>query len=165
MNRNNNNMILAIALSALVIFAWQYFVVGPQMKAEQAKQAVLAQQAKLHPKAAAPAAPGTAAPVPGMDGSVVHMSREAALKASGARVAIDSPLLDGSIALKGGKLDDLRLKNYHETLGPKSPEIVLLAPKSTEYPYYAEFGWIGQNAPNDQTVWRQEGGNTLSPGH
>jgi YidC/Oxa1 family membrane protein insertase len=169
MNRsNNNNMILAIALSALVIFAWQFFVVGPQMKAEQAKQAALAQQEKLHPKAAAPTAPGAGATVPGMDGSVVHMSRDAALKASGARVAIDSPLLDGSIALKGGKLDDLRLKNYHETLDPKSPEIVLLAPKSTEYPYYAEFGWIGQNgvrAPDDQSVWQQQGSNALSPGH
>ena len=165
---NNNNMILAIALSALVIFAWQFFVVGPQMKAEQAKQAALAQQEKLHPKAAASAAPGAGATVPGMDGSVVHMSRDAALKASGARVAIDSPLLDGSIALKGGKLDDLRLKNYHETLDPKSPEIVLLAPKSTEYPYYAEFGWIGQNgvrAPDDQSVWQQQGNNNLSPGH
>ena len=72
------------------------------------------------------------------------MTRDAALKAGGARVAIDTPMLDGSIALKGAKLDDLRLKKYHETIDPKSPEIVLLAPKSTDYPYYAEFGWIGQ---------------------
>jgi len=165
MNRNNNNMILAIALSALVIFGWQFFVVGPQMKAEQAKQAAIAQQEKLHPHAKAPGAPAATPGVPGMAGATTHMSREAALKAGGARVAIDSPLLDGSIALKGGKLDDLRLKKYHETLDPKSPEIVLLAPKSTDYPYYAEFGWIGSNAPNDQTVWSQQGDNTLSPGH
>ena len=76
------------------------------------------------------------------------MSREAALKAGGERVAIDSPMLDGSIALKGARLDDLRLKKYRETIDPKSPEIVLLAPKSTEYPYYAEFGWIGAACPN-----------------
>ncbi|HXS07189.1 MAG TPA: membrane protein insertase YidC [Rhizomicrobium sp.] len=160
---NNNNMILAIALSALVIFGWQYFVVGPQMKAEQAKQAAIAKQEKLHPPAAAPAAPGASPNVPGMAATSTHMTREAALKVGGERVAIDSPLLDGSIALKGGKLDDLRLKKYHETLDPKSPEIVLLAPKSTDYPYYAEFGWIGQNAPNDQSVWQQQGSNTLSP--
>ncbi|HEY2835415.1 MAG TPA: membrane protein insertase YidC [Rhizomicrobium sp.] len=168
MNRNNNNMILAIALSALVIFGWQYFVVGPQMKAEQAKQAAIAQQEKLHPHAKAPGAPGAAPTVPGMASATTHMSRDAALKASGERVAIDSPLLDGSIALKGGRLDDLRLKKYHETLDPKSPEIVLLAPKSTNYPYYAEFGWIDQNAksaPNDQTVWSQQGSGALSPGH
>ena len=165
MNRNNNNMILAVALSALVIFAWQYFVVGPQMKAEQAKQAAIAQQEKLHPHGAAPAAPGAAPNIPGMASATAHKSREAALKAGGERVAIDSPALDGSIALKGAKLDDLRLKKYHETLDPKSPEIVLLAPKSTDYPYYAQFGWIGQNVPNDQTVWTQQGNGSLSPGH
>src|SRR5690348_18415807 len=98
---NNNNMILAIALSALVIFGWQYFVVGPQMKAEQAKQTAIAKQEKLHPPAATPAAPGASPNVPGMAATSNHMSREAALKAGGERVAIDSPQLDGSIALKG----------------------------------------------------------------
>jgi YidC/Oxa1 family membrane protein insertase len=160
MNGNRNNMFLAIALSALVIFGWQYFVVAPQMKADQARQAALAHQVKPQPQSAA-----EPASVPGMAGSTAHMTRTAALKASGERVAIDSPLLDGSIALKGAKLDDLRLKKYRETLDPKSPEIVLLAPKSTAYPYYAEFGWIGANAPSDQSVWKQEGTSTLSPGH
>jgi YidC/Oxa1 family membrane protein insertase len=164
MNANRNNMFLAIALSAMVIFAWQYFVVTPQMKADQARQATLSKQEKKQSTSAAPgAAPGS---VPGMPtAAATHMSREAALKAGGARVAIDSPLLDGSIALKGAKLDDLRLKKYHETTDPKSPEIVLLAPKSTDYPYYAQFGWIGKNVPGDQTVWTQAGDGTLSPGH
>ena len=160
---NRNNMFLAIALSALVIFGWQYFVVTPQMKADQARQAVLAHQEKKQPQLGAPGA--APANVPGMAGTTVHMSRDAALKAAGERVAIDSPLLDGSIALKGAKLDDLRLKKYRETTNPKSPEIVLLAPKSTEYPYYAQFGWIGQNVPTDQTVWAQQGSGALSPGH
>jgi YidC/Oxa1 family membrane protein insertase len=45
---------------------------------------------------------------------------------------------------------------------------VLLAPKSTDNPYYAEFGWIGSGTPampNDQTVWTLKSGDTLSPGH
>jgi YidC/Oxa1 family membrane protein insertase len=163
MTGNRNNMFLAIALSALVIFGWQYFVVAPQMKADQARQAALAHQPKKQPQAAkSGASPGS---VPGMAGTTVHMTREAALKASGERVAIDSPLLDGSIALKGARLDDLRLKKYHETTDPKSPEIVLLAPKSTAYPYYAQFGWIGQHVPDDQTQWTQDGTGALSPGH
>jgi YidC/Oxa1 family membrane protein insertase len=165
MNNRNNNMILAIALSALVIFAWQYFEVRPAMKVEQARQATLAHQEKKLPQVTAPGN------VPGMAASSGHMSRDAALKVEGARVAIDSPLLDGSIALKGAKLDDLRLKKYRETADPKSPEIVLLAPKSTDYPYYAEFGWVGapntaNNAmPSDQSVWQQQGAGALSPGH
>ena len=160
----NKNLFLAIALSALVLFAWQYFIATPQMKAEQARQATLAHQEKANP---AIGAPGAAAPgVPGMSVAAGHMTRYAALKAGGVRVAIDTPMLDGSIQLKGAKLDDLRLKKYHETVDPKSPEIVLLAPKSTDYPYYAEFGWVGGAAmPSDQSVWQQQGAGTLSPGH
>ena len=164
---NNKNLILAFALSAAVLFGWQYFVAMPQMKVEQAHQAALAKQEKVKPVDAAPApgSPNLALP----KGGAGHMTREAALKAGGARVAIDTPMLDGSIALKGAKLDDLRLKKYRETLDPKSPEIVLLAPKSTDYPYYAEFGWIGAGptagVPNDETEWTQEGSGALSPGH
>jgi YidC/Oxa1 family membrane protein insertase len=161
---NNKNLILAFALSALVLAGWQWFVAMPQMRAEQARQAHLAHQEKA---GAAPAAPGSSPGLPG--GTVVHMTRDAALKAEGARIAIDTPMLDGSIALKGAKLDDLRLKKYRETPDPKSPEIVLLAPKSTDFPYYAEFGWSGsaneKSVPGDQTVWTQQGSGTLSPGH
>ncbi len=159
---NNRNMILAIALSALVIFGWQWFVVTPQMKAEQAHQALLAKQEKTRP-GAMPGAPGANLGLPG--GGTVHMSRDAALKAGGTRIAIDTPMLDGSIALKGARLDDLRLKKYRETTDPKSPEIVLLAPKSTDFPFYAEFGWIGGAVPNDDTLWTKASGDVLSPGH
>src|SRR3984885_11961099 len=168
---NNKNLTLAIALSALVLFGWTWFVTMPQMRAEQARQAVLAKQEKAKPVQAAAAAqsgaPGANLGLPA--GANVHMTRDAALKAEGARVAIDTPMLDGSIALKGARLDDLRLKKYHETPDPKSPEIVLLAPKSTDFPYYAEFGWIGsgaaKNMPGDRTVWTQTGNGSLSPGH
>ena len=162
---NNKNLIAAFALSALVLFGWQWFVAMPQMRAEQAHQAALAHQEKTQTPVAAPGAPGPGLP----GGTTAHMSRDAALKAEGARVAIDTPMLDGSIALKGAKLDDLRLKKYRETTDPKSPEIVLLAPKSTDFPYYAAFGWIGSGSasavPGDQTVWTQTGEGTLSPGH
>ncbi len=160
---NNKNLILAFALSALVLFGWQYFVAMPQMKADQARQATLSQQSKTKPATA----PGANLGLP--SGGNAHMSRENALKAGGDRVAIDTPMVDGSIALKGARLDDLRLKKYRETPDPNSPEIVLLAPKSTDYPYYAQFGWIGAgrgiSVPGDQTVWTQTGGTALSPGH
>jgi YidC/Oxa1 family membrane protein insertase len=166
MNNQKNNMILAFALAALVLFAWQYFVATPAMKVEQARQAVLAKQEKAQGK---PVTPGAAPSVPGMAAAGTHLSREAALKAGGLRVAIDTPMVDGSILLKGAKFDDLRLKKYRDTPDPKSPEIVLLAPKSTDYPYYAAFGWIGQGmirggVPDDQSEWKQTGGKVLAPG-
>jgi YidC/Oxa1 family membrane protein insertase len=157
---NNKNLFLAIALSALVLFAWQYFVAMPQMKAEQTRQAALAHQVKK------PEQPAGSINVPGMGGATAHLTREAALKAGGPRIAIDTPMLDGSILLKGAKLDDLRLKKYHETTDPKSPEIVLLAPKSTDYPYYAQFGWVGAGGmPDDQSVWTSKDNLALSPTH
>ncbi len=155
---NNKNVLFAIALAAAVLFLWQYFVATPSMKAEQARQATLSHQEKTKPMAA-PVLPGIA------DGTS-HMTREAALKVGGARVVIDTPMVDGSILLKGARLDDLRLRTYHDTVDPKSAEIVLLAPKSTDYPYSAAFGWIGATAmPDDNSEWRQTNGATLSPGH
>ena len=167
---SNKNLILAFALSALVIFGWQWFVVMPQMKTEQAHQALLAKQEKTAPTPGTAAANAQGAPGANLSlpqGGTAHMTRAQALAAEGERIAIDTPLLDGSIALKGARLDDLRLKKYRETTDPKSPEIVLLAPKGTDYPYYAEFGWIGSSGnvpvPGDQTLWT--GSGTLSPGH
>ena len=155
---NNKNVFLAIFLAAAVLFVWQYFVATPSMKAEQARQAALTHQEKNKPSAA-PVLPSIAA-------GTKHLSREEALKVGGKRVVIDTPMVDGSLLLKGARLDDLRLKNYHDTVDPKSPEIVLLAPKSTDYPYSATFGWVGgANMPTDNSVWTQTGGGTLSPGH
>src|SRR6185436_13168498 len=129
---NNRNLILAVVLSAAVLFGWQYFVAGPAMKAEQARQATVAKPEK-HP--AGPAG------LPSVAGSPAHLPREKALALGGTRIKIDTPDVDGSLLLKGARFDDLRLKRYRETVDPKSPEIVLLAPKSTEFPYFVDFGW------------------------
>ena len=53
------------------------------------------------------------------------------------------PSIAGSINLRGGRIDDVSLKNYRETVDPKSPNIVLFSPAGTQNPYYAEFGWVG----------------------
>ena len=170
----NKNVLLAIALSAAVLFLWQFFVATPSMKAEQARQEHLAKQtgaSKPSNPSTNNAATATAGPgLPGVASSTAHMTRSAALKVGGARVKIDTPMVDGSILLKGARLDDLRLKKYRETVDPKSPEIVLLAPKSTDYPYYAEFGWVSGSSSNNQVMptensnWTQTSGGTLAPG-
>ena len=161
---NNKNVLLAIALAAGVLFLWQYFVATPAMKVEQARQQALSRQEKG--KTASSSTSSATPSLPGIGSSGTHMSREAALKAGGTRIAIDTPMVDGSIQLKGARLDDLRLKKYRETVDPNSPEIVLLAPKGTDYPYYATFGWVGGTAmPDDNSEWRQTNGSTLSPGH
>ncbi len=103
-------------------------------------------------------------------GGPAHITRAAALAVGGTRVKIDTPDVDGSLLLKGARFDDLRLKKYHETSDTRSPEIVLLAPKGTDYPYFVDFGWtnaqgVSQPLPGDNTVWTLTGGTMLTPGH
>src|SRR6201746_2613084 len=137
---DNRNLILAVILSALVFGGWYFFLGAPAMKAEQAR-AALAAKSEKH-QTPAPATPGG---LPAVEGGSAHLSRDVALKASGPRIRIDTPSVDGSLMLKGARFDDLRLKHYHDTADTKSPEIVLLAPKGTQYPYFVDFGW--RNAP------------------
>ncbi len=160
---DNRNLILAIVLSAAVLFGWQFFVAGPQMKAEQAKQAAIHHQNQQTINGSAPQAPAAAPSIP-------KLALADALKRGGTRVAIQTPSVEGSFLLKGGRIDDLRLRNYHETVDRKSPEIVLLSPQGTAYPYYAQFGWVAPPGariavPDDSTPWQQEGSGPLSPDH
>ncbi|HZN30277.1 MAG TPA: membrane protein insertase YidC [Xanthobacteraceae bacterium] len=164
---DQKNTLLAIVLSALVLIGWQIFFGMPQMeKQKQAQQQqqqqpsapTVPQQPGITPQ------PGTVPQAPGGPG--LTLSREAAL-AQSPRVRIETPSLDGSIALKGGRVDDLSLIKYRETVDPKSPAIVLLAPSGSPHPFYAQFGWTpaagaSVKLPGDDTVWRQEGGGALA---
>src|SRR6185503_6205171 len=74
-----------------------------------------------------------------------------------------------SVALTGGRIDDLALVKYRETVDPNSPPIVLLAPSGSPHPFYAEFGWAAApgsalKLPGRDSVWRQEGAGALGIG-
>ncbi|MFC7398256.1 membrane protein insertase YidC [Chelatococcus sp. GCM10030263] len=161
MTGDNKNLILAIALSVAVLVGWNYFFGMPQVQ-QQRQSASQSQQATPQPQGAPQTAPGQPAPggtnVPGQPAQpATPMSREQALAAS-PRVIIDTPKIAGSIALRGGRIDDVSLKAYHETVNPRSPNIVLLSPSGSPHPYYAEFGWVpggqgGPKLPDSQTLW------------
>jgi YidC/Oxa1 family membrane protein insertase len=178
---DNKNTILAIVLSALVLIAWQYFVGMPQEKArqEQLQQQQLRQTAQQpgqpgqQPAPTAQSAPQAGpAQIPGQttpSAAGTSVSRTDALAGS-PRVPIATDTLQGSIALKGARLDDVALVKFRETVDPKSPPIFLLSPSGTADPFYAEFGWApgaGSNVkvPTADTVWTQVGTGALSVGH
>ncbi|KAB1076172.1 membrane protein insertase YidC [Methylobacterium planeticum] len=171
MGNDKTNMIVAIALSLVVLLGWNYFIAAPRVE-QQRQTAAQNQAANQSPGTTpdgvvspSPKEGGPAAPVAGTLPSGAPISREAALARS-PRIRIETPAISGSVALKGGRIDDVSLKNYHETVDDKSPHIVLFSPAGTETPYYAEFGWVGQNAgplPNNETLWKADG-ETLSPG-
>src|ERR1700742_3242495 len=152
---DNRNFIVAIVLSFAVLFGWEYFVAGPKMKAEQARQAAITHQAKA-PQAGPPGTPEAGS-------KPTHLGRDEALKRGGARIAIQTPSLDGSLLPKGARFDDLKLKTYRQTVDPKSPEIVLFSPEGSEFPYYAQIGFVAGDksaVPDAGTAWKQVGQGT-----
>lgn len=148
---DNNNLIVAIVLSVLILFGFQYVYVKPHQEA--IKQHVLAEQErKLEPQKAE-TAPATMRP------------RDEVLRDS-PRLPILTDRLAGSINLKGARIDDLRLAQYHETVDKGSNGITLLSPSGSDAPhrpYYAEIGWLaaeqGVVVPMADTLWQKVGSN------
>ena len=171
---DQRNTILAILLSVIVLIAWQYFVGMPQVEKQRVQQEAQKQQQQTQQtqqpgtSPAPGAAPGTAPTPGGIALPPGTTSRDTVLAAS-PRIAIDTPRLRGSIALRGARIDDVALKDYRETVDPKSANTQLLSPAGSPHPFYAEFGWVASaNAnvklPGNDTVWAAESKGALAPG-
>ena len=184
MDDNNRNLILAMVLSALVMVGWYAFF-APEPPSPADPVAVTQTQGPPGTAPATPAAPvGQAAPSP----TLIGAADDPVLTAP--RVAIKSPSLEGSISLAGGRIDDLLLTGYRETLDPNSPFVRLLSPTAqprlttkgtpvapgadpevvVQKPYYAVYGWMPGPGidpalvPSPATTWTLESGSTLAPG-
>jgi len=156
MDDQNKNLILATVLSFLVILAW-FFLFPPEEPTIQPVLPELSQgTGETAPTAdvaagVAPAAPETA-PTP---------------VAESVRIPIDTPRLIGSVALTGGRIDELALRDYRAELD--SPDSVpLLKPIGSEGAYYAQFGWAPggdmtwDDVPGAETPWTVAGRPTLT---
>ncbi|RNF34478.1 membrane protein insertase YidC [Paracoccus methylarcula] len=171
MQDNNRNLILATVLSFLVILVW-YTVFAPEPPVDQQTQQPVAEQ-NADGLAVPPATPEA-----GETATDDLVEEQAGPRAE--RIQIDSPSLEGSISLAGGRIDDLSLKKYQETLDGNSPDVRLLSPSSATAdpsidttgakPYYAVYGWTPgagvdpSLVPSHSTVWSLESGDTLAPG-
>jgi YidC/Oxa1 family membrane protein insertase len=173
MDENNRNFILAIVLSIGVLFGWQYFFVPKHPPQAPMTQTAQQQQPQVVPGPPQPHAEGEAlAPTPGGIGQptvapqTIAQTRGEVLAAT-PRVAIDTPSIKGSINLKGGRIDDVVLKKYRETVDPSSPNVVLLSPSGSPHPYYVEHGWVADAGnevavPTPDTLWKAESGGPLT---
>jgi YidC/Oxa1 family membrane protein insertase len=152
--QNNKNLILAMVLSALVMIVWFVFFPPP----EPAQDLTTPAASGVDPATATVAEPvaaqtETVAPVP-----------------EAPRLTIDTDKLSGSISLLGGRIDDLSLKTYKETLEPGSPTVRLLSPVGQDQAYYSVFGWLpgtglaAGDVPDAVTEWKLAAGGTLAAG-
>ncbi len=145
---DKRNLILAVLLTALILFGWPYVAqrVFPVANPPATKIA----GGKTTPVAA----PGVAA-----QNSAAAVKDRTLVLREVPRIAIETPKLQGSINLKGARIDDLVLPTYRETIKKDSPAIRLYSPGGTKDAYFAGFGWAGSGlkAPDGNTVWTASG--------
>ena len=163
MDDQNKNLILATALSFLVILVW--FVLFPPPEPE------IAPETETSATVAPETTPGTL-PKVGGDAPVVSPGQSdetVDAVAEMPRVDILTDRLSGSISLLGGRIDDLSLKDYRETRDPDAEIVTMLSPVGSDDPYYAIYGWAAgaglalEDVPGPRTEWSVSEGSTLSP--
>ena len=146
----NSNLFIAIAASVAIFIGWHFLYESPRIAAEKKHQEALQLQSD-HSHSSVIQVPKTA-DVPKSREDVIGKSK---------RVPIITPTLTGSLNLRGGRIDDLVLTQYRETVEQQSPYITLFSPSGSEKPYFAEFGWTSAHTmiafPNAQTQWEAEG--------
>ena len=161
-NENTRNMVIFVVCTAAILILYQIFVMGPQMESRKA-----AQEAAVAEQTAAPAG-ATAGAVPGSTatGALTFVTDRTQALGRVPRIPVSTPTLQGSLSLQGGRIDDLFLKNYRQTVDPSSPYEELFRPQGMEHAYFAQFGWTGPNVaggvPGPNTVWRLTDGTTLT---
>lgn len=154
--QNNKNLILAMVLSAAVMIVWFVLFPPPEPPAQTATSDAVATTAD--------------APATGTTTEPATTQSEAEPVPEAPRVTIDSAKLAGSLSLRGGRIDDLSLKTYRETLDQGSPIVRLLSPVGEDLSYYSVFGWLPGtgletgDVPDANTLWTAAGNATLTPG-
>ncbi len=142
---DNQNFVAAVLLSIGILVGFHYLYEKPQMERLEHRVALEKETHSVAPKKE------FVAPV--------VLKDRVEIIAETKRIQIETPELSGSINLKGGRLDDLQLTQYHETIEEGSPNITLLSPMGSKAPhkaYVASFGWLagqGIDVPTDATVW------------
>lgn len=157
MDDQNKNLLLATALSFAVILIWFVLFPPPEQPAVDPNDPAVA---------SAPLAttPQTAT------GDLPSDSEAAVAPAEDTpRIMIETPRVSGSISLLGGRIDQLSLKNYRVSQEPGADIVTVLSPIGKPNAYYALYGWAPgagvapEDVPGANTMWQQEGSNTLSP--
>ena len=159
MDDQNKNLILATALSFIVILVWFLLFPPPEAEPTDPNAPAVTESVTEDGVANTPTAVAGA-------GEVQNTEAE---EANAPRIDIDTPRLAGSISLLGGRIDDLQLKDYRETLEDGSPIVHLFKPVGEENAFYALHGWapgsgLGiDDVPGPNTVWTQASTGTLTP--
>ena len=144
MDDQNKNLLLATGLSFAVMLVW--FAIAPP----QSPPPTVEEVADTSPVA------GTSG---SSDVSTNILSSNTKAVADADRIKINTPRLEGSLSLLAGRIDDLRLKDYTETIDEGSPIVTLLSAEGSANAYYGLNGWAAASGveptdvPGPNTLW------------
>ena len=157
MDDQNKNLILASVLSFIVIITWFILFPPPEpipSTIENAEQQ--SEESDLAPNA-------------DIDKTPLIETGKTEISVEAERIQIENELLIGAISTQGGRIDELSLKKYRNTISEDSDIVTLLSPVGKPEAYYAAFGWapaVGikpDQVPDPNTIWTVVGNNILTP--
>lgn len=154
---NQRNLIIAVVLSAVLLFGWD-FAMRTYFPEPEVDPVTVASRED--------------APVARVDGEIatdagplanVVRDLDTELAATG-RVSINAAEISGSINPVGARVDDITLKTHRQTVEADSGPIRLFAPAGTDAQQFAQFGWVGEGLtlPDARTQWQVVEGGELT---
>lgn len=144
MNEETRNLLLAMVLSMAILFGWAVLSENffPTAR-EPSTEFIDGQQVAVPDEDAGP-----------VTDALPAIRERAEVLVETPRLLIDTPALEGSINLRGARIDDLLLKRHHETIEGDA-DIRLFSPRGAPDSYFAQFGWTGEgDLPGADTQWR-----------
>ena len=116
MTPDTRNLIAAASLSMLVLVMWQLYFVEPDLEAQRAEYNAAQVQDDL---------PSTSPDQAGTNNATLGDVAERPVD-DAMRIAIETPLMKGSLTTKGARIDDVTLTAYQETLDEDADDVTLL---------------------------------------
>ncbi len=144
---------LALLLSGAMMVAYFFLYAAPKSKQFAAEQEAAQQQIEQI----------IAAPAP-----IDRTELISASTTKGIRINIETPALTGSFSTTGSRFDDLRLKNYKQTIDKDSETVILFSPQGAEHAAEVFDNWVKVSGANSSqsgtdTAWGVVSGDTLTP--
>ncbi len=151
---DHTRLFLTIFFAAVILMSWQALVEYPR------RQQLAAVQAKrIEAQAQVKAQEAKALARNDEDAAAQNMTRTDRLALS-SRVYFKTDKLQGSIALKGARLDDLTLPKYRVELAENSPAVTLFSPNGDVNAYFAQAGWVATDGktqvPDQNSHWQTD---------
>ncbi len=152
MDNQNKNLIFATVLSFLVLVGWMVLFPPAEPKKELIEnKLVLEEQSNKE--------------ILSLKNNVENQISNVKIN----NIPIRTEKVDGSISLRGGKINNLKLLDYFETQDKNSENIVMLRNVEDDNAYYSVYGWTVNkgidysSVPNANTIWDLHSGTILTP--